>query len=603
MDLFDLVATLSLDSSDYDKGIRDSKSSANELGNEFDRSGNKSTSWGSKIKTAAKVGATAIAAVSAATVAFGAALTKSVNGVADYGDKVDKMSQKIGISYESYQKWDYVMQRAGTSVDNLKMGMKTLSQQAEKNSSAFQELGISQEEVANLSQEELFERTIKGLADMESGTKRTALASQLLGRAGADMAPLLNQGSEAIEEQMEIAERYGMIMPEQTVKASAAFKDSVTTMQMTMTGLKNRALGEFLPAFTQVTDGLALMFAGDLKGIKDVEKGIHGIVQTLDKTMPELLEAGGKILETIVMAIIKNLPKMATAAVNIITKLIEFLSKNMATIVKSAVMVLEALVTGIAKNLPVLIPAVVDAILTIVDALVNNIDLLIEAAGKLIVGLAKGLVEAIPVLVEKAPQIIKSLAKALLKGTSSLLSAGKSLMKKFSKGLKDAFKGIPDKVKEWVGKIPEAIVDGVGDLWEIGKNIIDGLWQGISDAFDGLWDWLTGTIEAIPDLFKSLLGIASPSKVFKELGKWIPEGLAVGIEGNMDAVQDASDAMADATAFVPEDQDISVSATGGGGYGVEINVYATPQQDERQIAEMVQRQFVLWEKQRRAAFV
>lgn len=45
-----------------------------------------------------------------------------------------------------------------------------------------------------------------------------------------------------------------------------------------------------------------------------------------------------------------------------------------------------------------------------------------------------------------------------------------------------------------------------------------------------------------------------------------------------------------------------VSSTGSSAT-VEINVYATPQQSERQIAEMVQRQFVLWEKQRRAALV
>ena len=94
MDVFDLSAKLTLDSSQYEKGLASSKESA--------------SGWGSKIKTAAKVGATAIAAVTAATVAAGVALTKAVNSVADYGDNVDKMSQKIGISSDAYQKWDYV---------------------------------------------------------------------------------------------------------------------------------------------------------------------------------------------------------------------------------------------------------------------------------------------------------------------------------------------------------------------------------------------------------------------------------------------------------------------------------------------------------------
>lgn len=538
MNLFDLVAKITLDSSEYDAGLVDSEK--------------KASSWGAKVGKAAKVGATAIAATTAATVAFGTALTKSVKSTADYGDNVDKMSQKIGISAESYQKWDYVMTRAGGSVDSLKMGMKTLSQQAEKNSDAFQKLGISQEEVANMSQEELFEKTITGLAGMEAGTERATLASQLLGRAGVDLGPLLNQGSEAIEEQMDMAVKYGMVMPDSAVKASAAFEDSLTTMQMTMTGLKNRMMGEFLPAFTQVTDGLALLFTGDLSGIDDINNGIDEILNTISSAMPTLLEAGGRIIESLVMGIIENLPKMATMAVNILMKIVESITSNIGMIVNSAVQIILALVTGISQNLPTLIPAIVDAIITIVEALIDNIDLVVNAGIALITGLANGLIKAIPVLIRKAPTIIRSLASAVKRNGGLILSEGIGLMVKLAGGIAKGFASIPGKVMSLAKKIPGAIKDGVGNLLGIGRDMIEGLWSGIKKKFESIIERVKGLASKLPGVVKKVLGIGSPSKVFAEVGKWIPEGLALGIEKNMNVVYDASDAMAGATAFTTE---------------------------------------------------
>ena len=135
------------------------------------------------------------AAVGTAAVTMVTGLVNGARGVAEYGDNVDKMSQKIGISAQAYQQWDYVMSRAGTSIDTMKAGMKTLSTQAQNNAEAFSALGLSEEQVASMSSEELFTATIQGLASMEEGTERTALSSQLLGRACAYMAHLFKEGT------------------------------------------------------------------------------------------------------------------------------------------------------------------------------------------------------------------------------------------------------------------------------------------------------------------------------------------------------------------------------------------------------------------------
>ena len=112
------------------------------------------------IASAAQIGVGAIGAIAAASTAATGALVSGVGSVAEYGDNIDKMSQKMGMSVESYQEWDAVMRHSGTSMEAMKASMKTLANAAESGSDAFEQLGISQEEIANMSQEELFERTI-----------------------------------------------------------------------------------------------------------------------------------------------------------------------------------------------------------------------------------------------------------------------------------------------------------------------------------------------------------------------------------------------------------------------------------------------------------
>lgn len=105
------------------------------------------------------------------------------NNMAQAGDKIDKMSQKIGISAESYQEWDYVFQRCGTDVNNLQTGMKTLSgviADAAAGSSAAQKklaaVGLSIDELNGKSQDEQLSIVIDSLQEMGAGAKRTSAA-------------------------------------------------------------------------------------------------------------------------------------------------------------------------------------------------------------------------------------------------------------------------------------------------------------------------------------------------------------------------------------------------------------------------------------------
>ena len=320
------------------------------------------SSFGAKMKNGLMVAGAGIAAFG---VAAGAAFGKSISDVSQYGDHVDKMSQKIGFSAEGFQKWDYVLQRAGTSIDSMAPVMKTLSNAAVSNSEAFQQLGISQEDVANMSQEELFGKTIEALSGMEEGTERTALASKLLGRGASELAPLINGGTDAINEQMEMAEKYGMVMSDDGVKASADFVDAQTTLQMTMTGLKNRLTAEFLPACTDVTNGIAKIFSGDMSGLEDIKKGIGEFVGSIAEHVPAMIQKGGELFVGFIQGLAEKIPELATTAAEAIRNFAENFgqdSEGGSELIAKAGELMFSLGSALMEAAGVLIPAVVELI-------------------------------------------------------------------------------------------------------------------------------------------------------------------------------------------------------------------------------------------------
>ena len=106
--------------------------------------------FGKIAKGAAAMGTAVVGGASA--VAAGA--MKIVNKTAAATDEVDKMSQKMGMSREGYQEWNYILSQSGMKIDNLKMGMKTMSQYMDSATQAtspatekFEKLGLSIEEL------------------------------------------------------------------------------------------------------------------------------------------------------------------------------------------------------------------------------------------------------------------------------------------------------------------------------------------------------------------------------------------------------------------------------------------------------------------------
>ena len=490
---------------------------------------------GGAIGTAGKAIAGAVGVSAAAIGALGTEFVNATGDVASYGDNIDKMAQKMGMSVESYQEWDAVMQHSGTSMESMKASMKTLANAAETNSDAFKELGISQEDLQKMSQEQLFEATITALQQVEDDTQRTYLAGKTLGKGATELGALLNTSAEDTQAMRDRVRELGGVMSEDAVKAAAAYQDQLQDMQTAFSGISRNMLSEFLPAMTTVMSGLTEVFSGNSEaGIGQINEGITKIMEGITQALPELMTIASSIIESLATAIIQNLPQLAQTGMEVIMQLATFIIENLPMLIESASQIIVQLALGIAQALPTLIPTIIQVVLTISEYLIDNIDLLIDCAVQLMTGLTLGLVNALPILIEKAPVIIGKLVMALIQAAPKLMQAGLECIKKLATALQSYWSQLTAVVPGLMERLKSAFIDLAGKFFEIGSNIVEGIRNGISEAWDHLVEWFNEKVSGLVKGVSKVLGIESPSKVFaKEVGQWIPAGIAEGIEDGM----------------------------------------------------------------------
>lgn len=116
------------------------------------------------------------------------------------------------------------------------------------------------------------------------------------------------------------------------------------------------------------------------------------------------------------------------------------------------------------------------------------------------------------------------------------------------------------------------------DLASVGADIIDGLVQGIKGAAGKVAAALTDAAKGGIDAAKSALGIASPSKVFMELGAYTGEGMAIGVDRSASEVETSM-----ANLVEPPAPAEAASGTGPGGAGVgsvTINIYGVEKAED-----------------------
>lgn len=122
----------------------------------------------------------------------------------DAADEMNDLSQKIGISIKDLATWKLAADQSGTSLESVAKGVKGLATYMVQNGEALKSAGITAKDAngALIQLGDLFHA-------MPDGVEKTALAVKLFGKAGLDMIPMLNLGSQGLAEAADKARAYG----------------------------------------------------------------------------------------------------------------------------------------------------------------------------------------------------------------------------------------------------------------------------------------------------------------------------------------------------------------------------------------------------------
>lgn len=482
-----------------------------------------------------------------------AAADLAITDMADNANKMGTAMESIQYAYQGFAKQNYTM------LDNLKLGyggtkeeMQRLLADAEKLSGVKYDLSSYADivEAIHVIQTEM---GITGTTAKEASTTiqgsvasmKAAWANLMVGMADdtQDFDLLLSNFIESIGTVADnLLPRIGVVI-EGMGKLVAGLAPKIASALPTLTN-------ELLPNLVELgVQSISALVQGIQENGDSLAAGALSIVGTLAEGIAELLpmvaDTAASLAVSLADGLTESLPNIIPIAIETISTLVENLTENANTIIDAGIQIIIALGEGLIAALPQLIETIPQIVINIANVINDNAPRLIKTALYLIGQLAIGLIKAIPTLIANIPQIIHAIVEAFM--AFQWLNLGKQLIEGVANGVKKAGESMATAAKNTFSKFKSKLagVEVASELKNIGKHIIDGIVGGIKSSLSKIANIAGKIKDTLLSKLKGLFKIASPSKLMKEeVGAYIGEGIAVGIEESGQMAVDAAETVA-----------------------------------------------------------
>lgn len=485
---------------------------------------------------------------------FAAALISSLGGnteaaadmantaITDMSDNANKMGTSLETVQEAYMslsRGNYEM------LDSLKLGYGGTKSELERLLSDAEKFSAAQGKVRDFSVDSYSDiveaihivqdemgitgTTAEEAATTIEGSINTAKAAWEnwltgIGDEDADMGALTDQLVQSVVTAGEnIIPRFGQIMSNLVTtvttyapQVGAAIMSGISQLDFTSIG--------------QTASDLILML-------------VDGIVQNL----PMLASAALQIVMALGQGLITNGPQILASLGQLLLQLANFIIQNVPNILNAAVQFFGMLVQGIAQNAPTIIATLVSLLGQLIAQVISwaaqMLGQAISAGAQFLSGLA-GQLSQVP---GRVAEFLAGVISTVIGWVTQFASNATSAASQFASNLINGLASIP------------------GQVTSIGSNIIQGLVNGVTGAAGKLIDAVKGAVGDAIEGAKNLLGIHSPSRVFRKIGQYTMQGAALGVDDDADVLLRSTDnAM---RGMISTAQDIAmpgVNSTAGG---------------------------------------
>lgn len=463
------------------------------------------------------------------TTSFAASLVSSCGGntakaaeiakraMVDMSDNANKMGtdlQDIQNAYQGFAKQNYTM------LDNLKLGYggtKTEMARLIKDASTYKD-----------SQEKLNVSVKDG--DMSFSNIANAIS--------VVQDHMKISGTTAEEASTTLTGSFGMVKASvQDFLGALSTGDGVwRTFKNTISSLGTFIGGNLLPMIGNIGSSIVSILTNSFNNMPGILDAVQKFASNIAAQAPQFIKSGFELLNKLADGIISALPVMIAKIPTIISTFANIINDNGPTILMCGLQLVGKLALGIIQAIPTLIfniPKIITAIVDVWSAF-NWINL-----GKMaITGLGNGIKALFGFLKGTGKDALDTVLINILMMPERLRALGGNGISGLISGIKSLFGSLGSAA----GRIFEIIVKAIASLpskmLSIGKNIVEGIWNGIGNMGGWIAKKIGGFASGIVKSFKGALGIHSPSRIMRDMvGRFIGEGIGVGILGSFDTVR------------------------------------------------------------------
>jgi tape measure domain-containing protein len=327
--------------------------------------------------------------------------------------------------------------------------------------------------------------------------------------------------------------------------------DALGTLGMSL----SYSLGQILPIVVPMVTDLS----------RALSNGLGQAITALLPIVPVIMDLFANLVPVIAQVLTAVLPLATSLVTMLVPILVQLVSSVLPPLISIFQAVAPAILPLVTTILSVLIPViqallpvvtiVFSAIVPIITAALQVVQGVIQVVTGLITGNWKQVWAGLGNIVGGAWNLIKSVVSGAIRVVGALISAGLGVVRAIWSA---SWAGIRANVAAAAGAITSVVhgmVSGVSSaigavghvfagvkgiitagvsganswLLGIGSQIVSGLKRGISSAWGGVTSLVRGLTDKLPAIVRKALGIASPSKVFAQLGKYVVQGFAQGI--------------------------------------------------------------------------
>lgn len=417
------------------------------------------------------------------------------------------------------------------------------------NASTFQSVGQVMTQTAGAGK--LMTENWNQLTDAIPGA--SGALQQAMRDAGAfegNFREAMENGEISADEFFAAVQKLGLTdVAQEAATSTATIEGAMGNLEASVVGLGSQVLTSLKPMITGAINeltafisgipamlaplGTAFMTALSGGGTGGIESVVRTMVTTLATGITTLMSTIATQLPVYFQSV---LPAVLSALTSLITSVVTQIPSLLMGFIGMVVSGISSFVSSIAAQLPVILPQLVESAMTALNDLVTQIltklptyvSQMVDAAKKLFQGIVDAIPEVLPKVVDGITELVQTVLEHLPSFLGSMMEAAVELFT----AIVDAVGEILPEVLSAVGDLLTSVYDTVTsfDLLGAGVDLIQGLIDGILSMGGAVLDAIGGVVGDAIDWAKSLLGIGSPSKLFRQFGDWTMQGLALGIE-------------------------------------------------------------------------